>query len=128
MQWKKLFRSIRESLANEPEKPTSSITINLGEEGLKISTNVDAGTERAMADILFNIANGYYVDDIYEDLHSKITEKQMNEIMIYLRSMSASQTGLENLYETSAMSQEKPFVSPCNVFSGMQNAEANNQL
>ena len=108
--------------------PKSSITIELGNGGLNISTNVETGSEHAMADILFSMANGYYVDQIYEELQSKISEKQMNEIMIYLRSLSASQEGLENLYETPTMLKEMPFVSPCNVFAGMQNAEANNQI
>ena len=108
--------------------PKSSITIELGNGGLNISANVEAGSEHAMADILFSMANGYYVDQIYEELHGNISEKQMNEIMIYLRSLSASQAGLDNLYEAPAMLKERPFVSPCNVFAGMQNAEANNQI
>lgn len=128
MKW---WNTLREYLSNrdpEPQKLAASITLRYTDCGVEVvSTNLKEGDEHAMAEILFNLANGCYIDEIYHDLDNKIDEKRINEIMIYLRAMTTSQTGLEDLYEAPILN-EQPFVSPCNVFAGMQNAEANNQL
>lgn len=131
MQWKNWFTTVRECLANTPKpKLAASITLGYTDTGLGvISTSLEPGCEAAMAEIIFNIASGGYIDEIYQDLGSKIDENRINEIIMYLRSMSSSQVGLENLYETPDVLQDRPFVSPCNAFAGMQhNAEPNNQL
>lgn len=124
MKW---WNNFRNYISNQPYDLLGSVTIQFYKRNpsAKITAEFKRGQEYIMAQIIFDLSHGLYVDDLYEHLGSKLTENQIDDILSHLRDMNTAKQDIETIFGVATAFEEKPFVSPSKVFAGAMNAQSN---
>ncbi len=125
----KLWKKIKEWLGTPVyATPIVSLSISMYKDSLQpeIRLICESNGEQAAAQMLFELSEGLFFDDVYQYAEMKLSNERFRDIMLHLRDLTATKEGIQNLFkeaETNAI--EQPYVSPSQVFAGVNSEQDN---
>ena len=122
--FKRWFNKAKVNTEND-DCVTLTITLNKKDNTPKVDVWFDEGYEGKLAFLLFEISEGYYLEDINNSLQRTCDPETMNKIVTNFSQCKNSKEGLEEIFAGPLMIQEQPFVSPTQVFTGNLQNETN---
>lgn len=122
-----MWNKIKSFFSRKKIEPAVNIVITMksGDNLPTIHVECEKGLETQLGLILFDLAEGHLADDAYSSALKTVDSMTLNKAVAGYKELSESKQNLESIFSLAELQEERPFVSPLEVFGNALKANSN---